>query len=138
MPSGKPPVALDATFGHTRTSVSHRAATALETPCTGHSPAVSPPVPVAWLALGLMAAPVAADDAVQMTARALFDGHARVGSWVAISVDLANDGPPIVGELALAAGTSGKTRYAVPVDLPSPVGQDVCHPRPGTIVRRAS
>ncbi len=76
-------------------------------------------VPVAWLALGLMAAPVAADDAVQMTARALLDGHARVGSWVAIAVDLANDGPPIVGELALAAGTSGKTRYAVPVDLPT-------------------
>jgi hypothetical protein len=77
-------------------------------------------LPVACLFVaGFRAAPVVAADGLDMSARALLDGHARAGSWVAVAVDLANDGPAIVGELRMAAGTSGKTRYAVPVDLPT-------------------
>jgi hypothetical protein len=54
-----------------------------------------------------------------MEARALVQGHVRTGSWMAIQVDLANDGPPFVGELRLVGGTQGRTRFAVPVDLPT-------------------
>jgi len=54
-----------------------------------------------------------------MDARALLQGHARTGSWMAIRVDLANDGPPFTGELRLVGGTQGRTRFAVPVDLPT-------------------
>jgi hypothetical protein len=54
-----------------------------------------------------------------MEARALVEGHARTGSWMAIRVDLANDGPAFTGELRLVGGTQGRTRFAVPVDLPT-------------------
>ncbi len=54
-----------------------------------------------------------------MDARALLQGHARPGSWMAISVGLSNDGPPIVGELRLVGGTQNLTRFSVPVDLPT-------------------
>ena len=53
------------------------------------------------------------------TARALLDGHVRTGAWMAIEVTLANDGPPIVGEVRLVGGTQGRTRFSVPVDLPT-------------------
>lgn len=76
-------------------------------------------IPAAWLTLGLLATPVAAADGLEMSARALIGGHARAGSWVAIAVDISNDGPAVVGELRMAAGTSGRTRYAMPVDLPT-------------------
>ncbi len=69
--------------------------------------------------LGLLAATAHAADGVTMTARPLLGGHARVGSWVAIAVDLTNGGPPVTGELRLAAGVSGTTRFSVPVDLPT-------------------
>lgn len=54
-----------------------------------------------------------------MEARALLQGHVRTGSWMAIRVDLANDGPPFAGEIRLVGGTQGRTRFAVPVDLPT-------------------
>jgi hypothetical protein len=54
-----------------------------------------------------------------MEARALVQGHARTGSWMAIRVDLANDGPSFAGELRLVGGTQGRTRFALPVDLPT-------------------
>ena len=54
-----------------------------------------------------------------MEARILLAGHARIGSWVAISVHLKNDGPPITGELRLAGGTQGQTRFGTAVDLPT-------------------
>jgi hypothetical protein len=54
-----------------------------------------------------------------MDARVLVQGHARTGSWMAIRVDLANDGPAFTGELRLLGGTQGRTRFAVPVDLPT-------------------
>lgn len=54
-----------------------------------------------------------------MEARALIQGHARTGSWMAIRVELANDGPAFGGELRMVGGTQGRTRFAVPVDLPT-------------------
>ena len=39
-----------------------------------------------------------------MDARALLEGHARAGSWMAIAVDLTNAGPPSSGELRIAGG----------------------------------
>ncbi len=54
-----------------------------------------------------------------MEARALIQGHARTGSWMAIRVELSNDGPAFAGELRMVGGTQGRTRFAVPVDLPT-------------------
>lgn len=62
---------------------------------------------------------VSAADGVTMQARVLAAGHARIGSWVAISVHLTNAGPPVTGELRLAGGTQGQTRFGTPVDLPT-------------------
>ncbi len=73
----------------------------------------------AALLVGLVATPVVAADDLRMTARPLLDGSSRAGAWVAVEVLLSNDGPPVVGELRLAGGTSGQTRFSVPVDLPT-------------------
>jgi hypothetical protein len=67
-----------------------------------------------------LAGPVAAADGPTMDARALLQGHARVGSWLAIEVRLQNDGAPIVGELRLQGGAQGGTRFSLPIDLASP------------------
>ena len=92
------------------------------------------PLAAAALALGGLALPLAAGPAawaaspsplpstppgMAMEARALVQGHARMGSWMAIRVDLANDGPAFAGELRLVGGTQGRTRFSVPVDLPT-------------------
>jgi len=75
---------------------------------------------VPWVARAASPTPTAATPAgMTMEARALVQGHARTGSWMAIRVDLANDGPPFAGELRLVGGTQGRTRFAVPVDLPT-------------------
>jgi hypothetical protein len=54
-----------------------------------------------------------------MDARAMVQGHVRTGSWMAIRVELANDGPAFAGELRMVGGTQGRTRFAVAVDLPT-------------------
>src|SRR5262245_9897294 len=69
---------------------------------------------------GLAPRSVAAADGPQMTARVLLQGHARLGSWLAIEVRLQNEGAPVTGELRLQGGAQGGTRFSVPVDLPSP------------------
>ena len=69
---------------------------------------------------GPAAATVAAADGPSLEARVLLEGHARIGSWLAIEVRLTNEGVPVVGELRLQGGTQGGTRFSVPVDLPSP------------------
>lgn len=75
----------------------------------------------AWLILvSGMAGPVAAASGPTMDARALLQGHSRVGSWLAIEVHLQNDGPPIVGELRLQGGAQGGTSFSLPIDLASP------------------
>jgi hypothetical protein len=65
------------------------------------------------------AAPVSAADAPSIEARILLNGQARVGSWMAISVHLVNDGPAVTGELRLAGGSQGQTRFGTAVDLPT-------------------
>lgn len=65
------------------------------------------------------AAPVAAADGLTMEARAMLDGHARIGAWMAVSVRLKNDGPPITGELRLSGGSQGTSRFGTVVDLPT-------------------
>jgi len=78
---------------------------------------------IAGLLLAASAASVpvlaAVADGPQMEARVLLEGNARVGVWMAIQVRLRNDGPPIEGELRLAGGTEGRTRFGTPVDLPT-------------------
>jgi hypothetical protein len=59
-----------------------------------------------------------------MTARVLLQGHARLGSWIAIQVHLHNEGPSVGGELRLQGGSQGGTRYATPVQLDSPSDKD--------------
>ena len=70
-------------------------------------------------ALGPAVAPTAAVDGPTMQARILLSGHARVGSWMAIQVHLVNNGPAVSGELRLAGGSQGQTRFAKAVDLPT-------------------
>lgn len=78
----------------------------------------------AWLAVIAAAGPVApnalAAEPPTMTARVLLQGHARLGSWIAIEVHLVNSGPSISGELRLQGGTQGGTRYSTAVQLDSP------------------
>ena len=65
------------------------------------------------------AAPVAAVDGPTMDAHVELAGHARVGSWMAISVHLTNNGPALTGELRLAGGAQSQVRFGTPVDLPT-------------------
>jgi hypothetical protein len=69
--------------------------------------------------LGPIAMPVSAADAPSIEARVLVAGQARVGSWMAISVHLRNDGPAVSGELRLAGGAQSQTRFGTIVDLPT-------------------
>ncbi|HSL34985.1 MAG TPA: hypothetical protein VK871_15135 [Candidatus Limnocylindrales bacterium] len=69
---------------------------------------------------GPAASGAAAADGPAMEARVLLEGHARIGSWLAVEVRLRNEGVPVVGELRLQGGTQGGTRFSMPVDLPSP------------------
>ena len=70
-------------------------------------------------ALGPVAGPAAAVGGPTMEAHILLGGHARLGSWVAISVHLKNDGPAVSGELRLAGGSQGQTRFGMSVELPT-------------------
>ena len=69
--------------------------------------------------LGPTSRPVAAADSPTMEARVLLGGNARVGSWMAIAVHLVNNGPAVSGELRIAGGTQGQTRFGTAVDLPT-------------------
>lgn len=71
------------------------------------------------LLVGPAANPVAAASGLTMNARALLAGHGRVGSWMAIAVTVANDGPALAGELRVSGGAQGRTHFGVPVDLPT-------------------
>jgi hypothetical protein len=65
------------------------------------------------------AATASAVEGLTMDAHALFQGHTRNGTWMALKVSLSNDGPAITGELRISGGVSGKTRFGPPVDLPT-------------------
>ena len=67
----------------------------------------------------LPVAAVTPPPGLTMEATVLLDGHARVGSWMAIDVRLKNDGPPIVGELRMSGGVQGRTRFGAVVDVPT-------------------
>lgn len=67
----------------------------------------------------LASAAVAPPSGLTMTASVLLAGHVRVGAWMAIDVHLKNDGPPISGELRMAGGTQGRTRFGTVVDVPT-------------------
>lgn len=73
------------------------------------------PVPASARRLPAVAPP----PGLTIEASVLLDGHARVGSWMAIDVRLKNDGPPIVGELRLTGGAQGRTRFGTLVEAPT-------------------
>ena len=66
-----------------------------------------------------VASAAAATPGLTMDARILLNGNARIGSWMAIEVHLVNDGPAVSGELRLAGGSQGQTRFGAAVDLPT-------------------
>ncbi|MBA2381226.1 MAG: hypothetical protein H0V73_03865, partial [Chloroflexi bacterium] len=102
--------------------------TARGVPVTRHAPhrmiRLGALLATVWLAALAAAGPAApsalAVDPPTMTARVLLQGHARLGSWIAIEVHLVNSGPSISGELRLQGGSQGGTRYATAVQLDSP------------------
>jgi hypothetical protein len=71
------------------------------------------------ISLGPLALVGAAAGSVTMDARIMLQGHARVGGWAAIEVDLLNDGPALQGELRMDGGSQSNARYAMAVDLPT-------------------
>ena len=76
-------------------------------------------IALVFTALAPVARPAAAAGGPTMEARILLGGHARLGSWVAISVHLKNDGPAVSGELRLAGGSQGQTSFGMAVELPT-------------------
>ena len=70
-------------------------------------------------AAGPSTSPAMAADGLTMEARILLNGNARIGSWMAIEVHLVNAGPAVIGELRLAGGSQGQTRFGRVVDLPT-------------------
>ena len=86
------------------------------------------------LFLGPLALTTAAADTVQLEARVLLQGHTRVGSWMAIEVKLTNGGPAVRGELRIAGGSQGRTRFSVAEDLPTDSRKtDVLYAQPAGI-----
>jgi hypothetical protein len=79
-------------------------------PALGASPAAAPTA---------TPRPTGLPAGLTFDARVLLDGHVRSGTWMAIEVSLANDGPALAGEVRLVGGTQGRTRFSVPVDLPT-------------------
>ncbi len=86
---------------------------------------------VVAVAAGPLALSGVAAGGLTMNARILLQGHARVGSWAAIEVDLQNDGPGIVGELRMDGGAQSTARYSMAVSLPTGSHQKyVLHAQP--------
>lgn len=54
-----------------------------------------------------------------MEAHALLAGHVRPGSWTAVVVEIANNGPSVTGELRIRGPNSGQSHYGVVADLPN-------------------
>jgi hypothetical protein len=71
------------------------------------------------LSLAILPASAGAADGLTMEGRAMLAGHARVGSWMAISVHIRNDGPSMTGELRLTGGSQSRTRFGLVADLPN-------------------
>ncbi|MES2209472.1 MAG: hypothetical protein V4515_04715 [Chloroflexota bacterium] len=106
-------------------------ANALPRPAARWLRPISAIVVVLAVLLGPLAVSTRAAEQVRMDARVLLQGHARVGAWMAIQIELSNDGPAVKGEIRLAGGASGRTRFSVPVDLPTNSRQTyVLHAQP--------
>ena len=71
------------------------------------------------LSLAILPASAGAADGLTMEARSMLGGHARVGSWMAISVHVKNDGPSMTGELRLTGGSQSRTRFGLVADVPN-------------------
>jgi hypothetical protein len=88
------------------------------------------------LALGPLASFGRAAQGLTMDAKVLLQGHTRAGSWMAIAVRLRNDGPPVVGELRLAATAGALAEYSLPVDVPTTADKTyVLHAQPPSFGR---
>ena len=88
-------------------------------------------VAILALAVGPLALTGSAAGSLTMDARILLQGHARVGGWASIEIDLQNDGPPIEGELQMDGGSESNARYAMAVKLPTGSHQTyVLHAQP--------
>jgi hypothetical protein len=93
-------------------------------------------VAVLAIAAGPLALSGAAAGTLTMNARLLLQGHARVGAWAAVEVDLQNDGPGIQGELRMDGGSETNARFAMAVDLPTSSRQTyVLHVQPPSFGR---
>jgi hypothetical protein len=86
---------------------------------TGRAARLVAAIGLAVAGLAPQPGPAAAGDVPTVEARVLLAGHARLGSWLAISVHVRNDGPAVSGELTLDGGTQGLTRFGTLVDLPT-------------------
>ncbi len=73
----------------------------------------------ALLIVGPLVLTASAAEAIGMESKVLLQGHARAGSWMAIQVQFTNDGPALDGELRIAGGSQGRTRFSVAVNLPT-------------------
>ena len=94
---------------------------------------------VVAVGVGPLALSGVAVGGLTMNARILLQGHARVGNWAAIEVDLQNDGPAIVGELRMDGGAQSNARYAMVVDLPTGSHQTyVLHAQPPAFGRNVT
>jgi hypothetical protein len=71
-----------------------------------------------------MPAPVATAGGVTIEAQPLLGGHVRPGSWAAVKVKLANDGPSLSGELRIKSTQQGRSQYGIAVELPSGARQE--------------
>jgi hypothetical protein len=71
------------------------------------------------LSLAILPASAGAADGLTMDGHAMLGGHARVGSWMAITIHVKNDGPSVSGELRLTGGSQSRTRFGLVADLPN-------------------
>lgn len=88
---------------------------------------------LAALTLPVLAAPAGAADAIALEARALVGGRFESNGWIALSVSLANSGPPTTGYIA-ADGEDGTVRRFV--ELPAGAHKvEALYVRPAAFVR---
>jgi hypothetical protein len=77
---------------------------------------------------------VRAADPIVLTPRALVSGRFAQGGWLAVSVDLRNDGPPVSGAI-VATGSDGQVRRAI--DLPAGARKQVAlYVHPDSFIRK--
>ncbi|CAN5721264.1 hypothetical protein BH23CHL7_BH23CHL7_08780 [soil metagenome] len=58
-------------------------------------------------------------DGISLESTSLLGGNVRAGGWVAVQVNVSNDGPDMRGELRIRSQQQGRSIHAVEADLPS-------------------